>query len=382
MARDAHDPDGVRELLDRLVELDRSYWSAVALGGQHAALREAVRRLVSEPGFGVAWVAEPGADGELAIQVTSGARTDVLSRLPIGRGSGLTGKVFELVDVHWVDEYFAARSITHDFDRHIAAEGITRLIAVPIMRGDRISGVLSVGSRTEGVFGDRSIERVVAAANSAALSGAVADRTRHAAEIAAHEERRRVAVELHDSVGAMLYAITAGVRGLDLDALDDASRQRLSVIEEQATEAARLLRESLRALHASPAELALSVALQADCRSFEERSGLKAHLLTLGELPTLSADRIRLVTASVREALLNVEKHAEAGSVVVTISVQDGELVIAVTDDGIGLPPAKQRDGAGLGLPSIAESLAQVGGRLDVRNGDGGGTVYRACLPV
>ncbi|MBB6377562.1 signal transduction histidine kinase [Pseudonocardia eucalypti] len=238
MARRVNSVDRVRKQLARLGELDRGYWSAVALGGQHAALGEALRRLVGDPGFGVAWISQPGKDGHLAIRVTGGTRTGLLRNLAIAPGSGLTGKVFDTVDVHWVDEYFAAESITHDFDRHIAAEGITRLIAVPIMSENRVSGVLSVGRRTDGVFGDRSIERIVATANSAALAGAVAERTRQAAEIAAHEERRRFAMQLHDSVGAMLYAITAGVRGLDIESLDEPLRQRLATIEDQAAEAA------------------------------------------------------------------------------------------------------------------------------------------------
>jgi len=383
MNRDPRANERVHETLARLADLDRSYRSALTTGDRRSALRQSVEQLAGESEFNLAWIGQPEDDGFLKIRVTGGARTDLLRGLSIAPGTGLTGKVFKHGGADWVDEYFAARSITHDFDLHIGAEGVVRLIAVPVISDGKIIGVLSAGSRTPGVFGTRAIERIVATANSAALASAVADRARHTAEVAAHDERRRVAMDLHDTVGAMLYAIGAGVRGLSDDTTQNADlTRRLAKIEEQAMEASRLLRESLRALNASPTELALSVALQADCRSFEERSGITTHLMTLGDLPSLAPARQRLIVGAVREALLNVEKHARATSVAVTISAYDGELIVAVTDDGVGLAELEEPDATGLGLPGVADSLAQIGGRLEIRSPSDGGTVWRARLPL
>jgi signal transduction histidine kinase len=383
MNRDPRANERVHETLARLADLDRSYRAALTTGDQRSAFRRSVELLVGESEFNLAWIGLPEEDGLLKIRVTGGARTDLLRDLAITPGSGLTGKVFTHGGVDWVDEYFAARSITHDFDLHIGAEGVVRLIAVPVVCDGKIVGVLSAGSRSPGSFGTRAIEHIVTTANGAALAGTVAERARHAAEIAAHDERRRVAMELHDTVGAMLYAIGAGVRGLSGDSAQNADlSRRLAKIEEQATEASRLLRESLRALNASPAELALSVALQADCRCFEERSGITTHLMTLGDLPSLAPGRQRLILGAVREALLNVEKHAKATSVAVTISAYDGELIVAVTDDGVGVGNLEEPDATGLGLPSVADALAQIGGRLEIRSPGDGGTVWRARLPL
>ncbi|HZZ47098.1 MAG TPA: GAF domain-containing protein [Pseudonocardia sp.] len=385
MARDPRGHEDAREYLMNLADLDRRYRRAIVAGDQRAALRHSIAELAADSHFGVAWIAQPEDDGTQAIRVTAGTRTDLLHNLIIAPGSGLTGKVFRLGQIEWVDEYFGARSITHDFDRHIEAEGVAKLIAVPILRERQVIGTLVAGSRTGGSFGDRSIEHVVAMANSAALAGAVAERTRQAAEIAAHEERRRVALELHDSVGAMLYAVTAGVRRLSDDmsgTADDDVLQKLTDLQTQAAEATRLLRESLRTLHASPSELALSVALQADCQSFEQRSGITTHVMTLGELPALSAERMRLVSTAVREALLNVEKHAQATSVAVTISQSCNELVIAVTDDGVGLAGSDPDTSPGIGLVSLSEALGRAGGRLELRSPPEGGTIWRARLPV
>jgi len=382
MARSRRGNERVHQNLARLADLDLRYRAALNLGDRHAALRHSVRLLADSADFGVAWIGQPDDEGVLSIGVTGGTRTDLLRDLVITPGSGLTGKVFVRGNLAWVDEYFTADSITHDFDLHIGAEGVARLIAVPILSDGSVVGVLAAGSRSPGAFGDRSIEHIVTTAHSAALAGAVADRARQAAEVAAHEERRRVAIELHNGLGAMLYTIGASVRGLHSDAVDHVLKERLTKIEDQAIEASRLLRESLRTLHASPAELALAVALQADCHSFEERSGIECHFVTLGDLPVLPPGRMRLITGAVREALLNVEKHAEATSVAVTVSVFSGELIVAVTDNGVGLSPARQRDTTGIGLSSVAESLERVGGRLEVRSDADGGTVWRARLPL
>lgn len=366
--------------LSTLADLDRLYRESLTVADRHSALRQSVARLIETGVLDVAWVGEPGAGPDLTIGITAGTRTDVLADLPVPAGSGLTGKVYEHATLDWVDEYVTSSAITHDFDQHIQIESIRRLIAVPIVQDGHTLGVLAAGARQAGAFGDRAIEQVVAAANSAAFAVAAAERARHAAELAVHEERRRVAAELHDTVGALLYAIGTGLRGLrePVTAGTDIAG-RVAALEDQAAQASQLLRDALRALHASPTELALCAAAQAECRSLEERTGLRTHVLTLGELPPLDRERLGPIIRAVREALRNVEKHAEAQSVAVTISADEDEVVIAVTDDGAGFDPGRAT--AGIGLASSAASLAAVGGTLDVQANPDGGTRWRARIP-
>ena len=223
------------------------------------------------------------------------------------------------------------------------------------------------------------VERVLAA--HPALAVAVAERARLAREVAVHEERNRLAAELHDSVGALLFAIGSGVAGLD-DAVgaDPELRSRLARLQEQASEASAALRDSLRTLRASPATLALSVVLRADCSAFSDRTGLPAELVMLDDdPPALPPSRTEVVVAAVREALLNVEKHAHAAAVVVCVASRpDGGLIVTVTDDGVGLPPDHR---AGIGLATTTEALARLGGALRVLPDQQGGTVWRLELP-
>jgi signal transduction histidine kinase len=217
-------------------------------------------------------------------------------------------------------------------------------------------------------------------ADQVALAVAVAERARLAREVAVHEERSRIAAELHDSVGALLFAIGSGMAGLAEAAAGDPDlTTRLERLQRQAADASMALRDSLRTLRASPAALALSVALRADCAAFTDRTGVPAELVVLdGDPPALPPSRTEVLVGAVREALLNVEKHARATAVVVTASARPGGgIIVAVTDDGVGLPADHPR---GLGLTATGDAVGRLGGVLRVTS-DRDGTTWRVELP-
>jgi DNA-binding CsgD family transcriptional regulator/putative methionine-R-sulfoxide reductase with GAF domain len=129
------------------------------------ARRAAAARVLAaaaEPGE-AAWFAAP-ADGWLVLGQVHGACTRALPGLVVPKGRGLTGKAAANARPEFVDDYFAADTITHEFDRVVAGESITRMLAVPVCRGHRILGVLTVGARSPGRFSDRRIDAVTALA--------------------------------------------------------------------------------------------------------------------------------------------------------------------------------------------------------------------------
>lgn len=354
----------------------------VSLLDREEALRAALTLLVD--GRDVAWLAEPGPGGDLVLGHVLGDRTAMLRGLQVPAGLGLTGKVRRSARPAWVDDYLAAADITHTFDQHIHAEGIERLLAVPVVRDDRMLGVLAVGVRDAGAFSDRAVDRAGAVADQLALAVAVAEHARLTREVAVHEERRRMAAELHDSVGALLFAIGSGAAGIAESATGDPElTARIELLRRHADDASTALRASLRALRSSPSALALSVALREDCLAFGDRTGVAAELLLLDDdPPALPPARIQVLLTAVREALLNVEKHARAGAVVVSVSRRvRGDrvaLAVAVTDDGVGLGAGHTR---GLGLTATADAVGRLGGVLHVSGDPGGGTVWRVEIP-
>jgi signal transduction histidine kinase len=81
----------------------------------------------------------------------------------------------------------------------------------------------------------------------------------------------------------------------------------------------------------------------------------------------------------VSEALMNVQRHAVATAVEVRLFEEGGSLVLEVADDGVGIGAEAS---AGVGLQSMRERAAELGGRLDVTGRPSGGTVLRATLPL
>ncbi len=367
-------------LPDALLALDEEYTNMLGLLDREAVTSQLMARVPELTGVDVAWIGETDGGDRNVLGHAVNAMTDSVVGLVVPHGCGLGGRVMLARRPLWVSDYVSSATITHHFDRQVEAERLNAMIAVPIVHESRVLGVLYGANRTPSDFGDRTAAAMQQAASRAAAAVIVAERARHASEVAVHEERRRIALELHDSVGAMLFTIGAGIRRLSgALSVDVETRARLVAIEQQASEAAATLRGSLRALSAPPEQVALGVALRSDCAAFKERTGVPARVITVTSLPPLDCARVRALADANREALLNVEKHAGADSVVVTVfTVRDG-VAITVSDDGSGLRTDQR---PGLGIPATTERLARVGGDLTVGPNDDGGVTVQAWVPA
>jgi signal transduction histidine kinase len=368
-------------LPDVLLRLDQEYADILALLDGKAATHRIVTGVPEVAGVEVAWVGERAGKDEIVLQHMVNAITNGVNGLVVPLGTGLGGKVLAARRPMWVADYCRSEEISHHFKGTAAAEQVRAMIAVPIIHNDELLGVLYGAHRGESLIGDRTTQAMERIAARVAGAAVVAERARHKAEVAAYEERRRVALELHDTVGAVLFTLRAGIQRLgDEPNLDDVVRARLTTIGQQAAEASEALRGSLQALNAPPEEVALGVALRGHCRAFEERTGIAARLITLTNMPALSRPRITALSDATREGLLNVEKHARASSVVVTAFSHRNGVAVTVSDDGIGLDDGfAHRDG--LGLPSMSERLARMGGTITIGPNEDGGVILQAWLP-
>jgi signal transduction histidine kinase len=373
----------IRLAADELAHLEREVAKLVSFLDREAVLREATRILTSDFGFDCAWLAEQ-VDGEsILIRHESGMLSPAFHHVILHRGWGLGGKVFALGELKWVDEYLTSPEITHHYDDKIKAEQLRRIIGAPISADGKFVGVVMGGARQGSTFGSHAATVVKTVAERAAQALVVAEAAQAKAAAAINEERQRMALDLHDTVGAMLFAITAGVRSASESTIDPALRERLVAIEQQAREAAITLRESLRALQSPTEQLALSAALQATIHAFQSRTGTKASLVMLDVLPSLGDSSVRMLIAAAKEGLLNVEKHARATEVVVTVaSVRDG-VALTITDNGVGIteqPHAFEGEDHGFGLQALVRALGETGGTLHVSENPEGGTSFRTWL--
>lgn len=358
------------------------YKEILALLEGPAAMRRILATVPAVCGADTAWVGEPEGPDGIVLRHPLNVRTDMVDGLVVPVGCGLGGQVLIERRPKWVRDYQHAQSITHHFKSVVEAEGMTSMIAVPMVYEDRLLGVLYGSNRFAASYDDRATQHFEQAATRAAAAVVVADRARHAAEIAVHEERRRVALDLHDTVGAMLFTIGAGIRRMAEELPPgDALHGRLSDLEQQTAEAAAALRTSLHALNVPPDQVAGCVALRGDCRAFQERTGVVARFITVTEVPPLPSAHVRALVGTAREALLNVEKHARARSVVVSVFASAGGVTVRIADDGVGLPAAGHAS-EGLGMQAMTERLARVGGQLSVGRNEDGGVTVQAWVPA
>src|SRR6266536_1291037 len=314
---------------DVLLALDEDYAKTLALLDRAQAMQRIMANVPDSVGVDTAWVGEPEGPDRVVLQHMVNGLADGVTGLFVPEGVGLGGRVLLTRRPVWVSDYCTTPNIPELFVHRATTERLRAMIAVPIVHNGQMLGVLYGANRSDVEFGERNAQALQRVAVQAAAAQVIAERARHAAEVAVHEERRRLALELHDTVGAMLFTLRAGISQLGGEPqLDATLRTRVLLMEQHAAEAAAALRGSLRALSAPPEEVALGVALRGHCRAFAERTEINARALTLTDLPTLSPYRIRVLADFAREALLNVEKHAQARSVVVSVfAIRDGVAV-------------------------------------------------------
>jgi signal transduction histidine kinase len=132
-------------------------------------------------------------------------------------------------------------------------------------------------------------------------------------------------------------------------------------------------------------ELGLAPVLAAHLRDWTAGSGLLVHfaesMLEVRPPPGIETAAYRIAKALVRNAV----RHAQASSLAVELRQIDTELHLRVADDGVGFDVAsatKQGSGERLGLMSVEQRVALLGGTLQIASQPGGGTVARVFLPT
>jgi PAS domain S-box-containing protein len=193
---------------------------------------------------------------------------------------------------------------------------------------------------------------------------------------AADEARRKIERDLHDGAQQRLVALALDVRMARsrVEREPESAAPYLERLGEELAEASAELRELARGIHpALLTERGLGPAIAA----LADRSPVAVDIL---ELPAERPPRATETTAyfTVAEALTNVAKYAQATCATVSITAEDGSLVVEVRDDGIGGAEAS----AGSGLSGLSDRVGAVDGTLSVASPPGEGTLVRAVMPL
>ncbi|WP_439627728.1 CheR family methyltransferase [Gemmata sp.] len=199
---------------------------------------------------------------------------------------------------------------------------------------------------------------------------------------AQEDERRRVARDLHDTVGQLLAGLSLTLKSLEAGDPPPAAGGL--------AEAQRIMNDLGRELHGlavrlrptSLDDVGLAPALGQLVSEWSSRSGVRADFHASGVEPgRVPAEVETAIYRVVQEALTNVAKHAGASAVGVAVTRSDGSVSVAVEDDGAGFDPDAAPKGR-LGLLGMRERVELVGGTFEVESSPGAGTTVAVRIPV
>ena len=265
----------------------------------------------------------------------------------------------------------------------LALEGIASHISVPIRDAQRMLGAFSVSFVETHAFTKDEERLFMALADRAAVAIQNADLYERAQQAASLEERQRLARELHDSVSQALFGIALGAQTarLRLDSNPAAAVEPVEYVMSLAQAGLAEMRALIFELRPESLESeGLVAALEKQVAAAQARHNLPIET-ELCEEPDCRIEIKEALYRIAQEALNNVVKHAQASHVSVSLSVQDGALVLVVADNGVGFDATATYPGH-VGLLSMPERAAKLGGTAKVVSSPGAGARVEAVIPV
>lgn len=198
-------------------------------------------------------------------------------------------------------------------------------------------------------------------------------------------ERRRIAQEIHDELGQALTAFK-----MDLAWLAGRLRPDQPDLMEQVTSMLGRVDETVATVRRIATELRPSVldnlgvvaAIEWQTSEFEKRTGISVTLDLPPDSLELDDGRATTVFRMVQETLTNVARHSRASKASITLALENGGLVLEVSDNGRGIGEEESHGTSSLGLVGLRERALACGGTLRIRGVPGQGTTITARIPL
>ena len=201
------------------------------------------------------------------------------------------------------------------------------------------------------------------------------------------DERRRVARELHDSIGQELAALDLNLAWIQksMGGLDPRASGVINESLEIVKQCSQEIRDFSYLLHPPMLdEYGLASALRWYADGYSRRTGIQVTLDILDNLPRRSRDEETALFRVVQECLTNVHRHSGSPSVSIRIIQEANRLSLEMADQGHGVhvpAPGSLVPRPGTGLAGMRERMRELGGTLEIESGSNG-TIVRASLPT
>jgi GAF domain-containing protein len=289
-----------------------------------------------------------------------------------------------ITDVHGDEpaavEYRALNAALMDGPTH---REIRSWMAVPLALGDRVIGMLSASQDVPNYFTPHHADLALAFANQASVAVENARLYGEAQGKAALEERQRLARELHDSVSQALFGIALGAgaarRRLDLDPgrVAESLDYVLSLADAALTEMRALIFE-LRPETLEKDGLVAALTRHAAATQARHEIVVETALCDEPDVPLATKEALYRIA---QEAMHNAVKHARATRIDLVLRSSADAVSLEVRDNGAGFDPSQDFAGH-LGLHSMRERMAGVGGTTSIVSAPGEGTHVQAIAPL
>lgn len=203
------------------------------------------------------------------------------------------------------------------------------------------------------------------------------------AELSSQEsERRKLAADLHDSIGGMLSTIRVGISTLARNLSDPSQVDETKQMLDDTIASVRRISRDL--MPSTLEKFGLMYAVKEMCERFHGTSKIPVLFESVGEFLGMDKQRELMTFRIVQELLNNAVKHSTASTINVRL-VSDINLTVTVADDGVGFDVGKlksDKTGRGLGLFNIENRARLLNGELVFNSGQSRGTVVTLTIPL
>lgn len=195
---------------------------------------------------------------------------------------------------------------------------------------------------------------------------------------AQENERKRISRELHDIIAQALVGINLRLAALE----SDPDPRKVADVRRMVGDTVETVHRFARELRpAMLDELGLIPAMRSFLKDFLENTGLRTKLRVSSEIENVS-QKIRTALYRIsQEALANIAAHARAETIEIDILIRDADIVMIITDDGIGFDTSGIRGPDRLGLTGMQERVEMVDGEFSVDSRPGGPTTISVTIP-
>jgi PAS domain S-box-containing protein len=277
-----------------------------------------------------------------------------------------------------------AAAIGPNYGSMLKEQGVKTLMVIPLVLGEQCLGFFELRFQVATPFTPDELDLAQALVHHATLAvqlSCLAQRTEH---MAVTEERNRLARDIHDTLAQAFAGIVlhGEALGTSLGVSKARSEKALASIQKLARSGLNEARRSVQALRPMALEgSTLPHALQQAAERLSEDGKLSCEFKQRGKAVKLSAEVQNELFRIAQEAMTNVCKHAQARSAWITLEFQADQVILMVSDDGVGLAatesPERKR---GYGLGTMRERAQRIGARLEIESPADGGTTIRVVV--